>query len=91
MPGFLRFPSGEGRTLLVACNFTPLPRRNYVLGVPGGGFWREVLNSDATLYGGSGQGNLDGVHAAPLPSHGRPYSLTLTLPPLATIMLEHNP
>jgi 1,4-alpha-glucan branching enzyme len=88
--GFLRFPSGEGRTLLVASNFTPVPRRNYVLGVPDGGFWREVLNSDATLYGGSGQGNLGGVHAAPLPSHGRPYSLTLTLPPLATIMLEHT-
>jgi len=86
----LRFPSGEGRTLLVASNFTPVPRRNYVLGVPDGGFWREVLNSDATLYGGSGQGNLGGVHAAPLPSHGRPYSLTLTLPPLATIMLEHT-
>jgi 1,4-alpha-glucan branching enzyme len=86
--GFLRFPSGEGRTLLVACNFTPVPRRNYVLGVPGGGFWREVLNSDATIYGGSGQGNLGGVHAAPLPSHGRPYSLTLSLPPLATVMLE---
>ncbi len=89
--GFLRFPSGEGRTLLVACNFTPVPRRNYVLGVPGGGFWREVLNSDATVYGGSGQGNLGGVHAAPLPSHGRPYSLTLSLPPLATVILEQAP
>jgi 1,4-alpha-glucan branching enzyme len=85
---FLRLPSGEGPALLVASNFTPVPRRNYVVGVPTGGFWREVLNSDATVYGGSGQGNLGGVHAAPLPSHGRPYSLTLSLPPLATIMLE---
>ncbi len=88
---FLRFPSGAGRATLVVCNFTPLPRHNYVLGVPSGGFWREVLNSDATVYGGSGQGNLGGVHAAPLPSHGRQYSLTLSLPPLATIMLEQAP
>jgi 1,4-alpha-glucan branching enzyme len=59
-----------------------------VLGVPGGGFWCEALNSDATVYGGSGQGNFGGVQAAPLPSHGRPYSLTLSLPPLATIVLQ---
>jgi 1,4-alpha-glucan branching enzyme len=89
--GFLRLPSGAGRPLLIVCNFTPVPRRNYVLGVPAGGFWREVLNSDATVYGGSGQGNLGGVHAAPLSSHGRPYSVTLSLPPLATIMLEPSP
>jgi 1,4-alpha-glucan branching enzyme len=85
---FLRLPASGGRVLLVVCNFTPVPRHNYVLGAPSGGFWREVLNSDATVYGGSGQGNLGGVHAAPLPSHGRPYSLTLSLPPLATIVLE---
>jgi 1,4-alpha-glucan branching enzyme len=66
-------------------------RRRLAKRVPGGGFWREVLNSDATVYGGSGQGNLGGVHAAPLPSHGRPYSLTLSLPPLATVILEQTP
>jgi 1,4-alpha-glucan branching enzyme len=87
---FLRYPADTGRMTLVVCNFTPLPRHNYVLGVPGAGFWREALNSDATVYGGSGQGNLGGVHAAPLPSHGRPYSLTLSLPPLATLMLEQT-
>ncbi len=87
---FCAFPSGDGRTVLVVCNFTPVPRHNYVLGVPAGGFWREVLNSDAAVYGGSGMGNFGGVQAAPLPSHGRSYSLTLSLPPLATVVLEQR-
>jgi 1,4-alpha-glucan branching enzyme len=77
--------------LLVVCNFTPVPHANYRLGVPRGGFWREALNSDAVLYGGSGQGNLGGVEAAPLPSHGRYYSLSLTLPPLGVIYLKAPP
>ena len=58
------------------------------IGVPRGGFWRECHNSDAASYGGSGQGNLGGVDAAPLPSHGRQHSLTLRLPPLSTLMLK---
>ncbi len=74
---------GTGRLQLHAAAATRLR-----VGVPGGGFWREALNSDATVYGGSGLGNLGGVQAAPLPSHGRPYSLTLSLPPLATIVLQ---
>jgi 1,4-alpha-glucan branching enzyme len=69
--------------LLVACNFTPVPRYNYRLGVPRGGFWKELLNSDAWHYGGSGHGNFGGVEASPIPFHGRPHSLNLTLPPLA--------
>ena len=66
----------------MVCNFTPVVRENYRVGVPRGGRWRECLNSDAPLYGGSGQGNLGGVEAAPLPAHGRFHSLTLRLPPL---------
>jgi 1,4-alpha-glucan branching enzyme len=85
---FLRKPKGGGAPVLVACNFTPLPRPNYVLGVPFGGAWREVLNSDAREYGGAGWGNLGGVDAAPVQAHGRPWSLSLTLPPLATVMLK---
>ena len=56
--------------------------------MPRGGFWRELLNSDAEIYGGSGVGNLGGVEADPVPCHGRPYSLELTLPPLAVIFLK---
>ena len=75
--------------LLVVSNMTPVPRTNYVLGVPHGGFWREVINSDATCYGGAGWGNLGGVESAPVRSHGRRHSLCLTLPPLSTLILEH--
>ena len=85
---FLRLGKTPGDMVLFVCNFTPVPRHNYRVGVPAGGFWRELLNSDATLYGGSGQGNITGVEAAPLPMHGRPYSLNLTLPPLAAIVLR---
>ncbi|MDH4190823.1 MAG: 1,4-alpha-glucan branching protein GlgB [Betaproteobacteria bacterium] len=85
---FLRKPRGGAAPVLVACNFTPLPRSNYVLGVPSGGYWREALNSDAHDYGGAGWGNLGGVEAAPVSSHGRPFSLTLTLPPLAVIYMK---
>jgi len=84
---FLR-RSPRGENTVFVCNFTPVPRHNYRIGVPSGGFWKEELNSDAPLYGGSGQGNSGGVHAAPLPIHGRPYSLTLTLPPLAVVVFR---
>ena len=69
-------------TILVVCNFTPVPREPYRIGVPFDGFWRELLNSDAADYGGSGTGNLGGKEAEAVPAHGRPYSLSLTLPPL---------
>jgi len=65
-----------------------VPRQNYRLGVPHGGFWQEVLNGDAPLYGGSGQGNIGGVSAAPIPVHGRSHSLTITLPPLAIVVFK---
>jgi 1,4-alpha-glucan branching enzyme len=86
---FLRKPRTRGAaTLLVACNFTPLPRQNYAIGVPVGGTWSELLNSDAREFGGAGWGNLGGAQAAPVPSHGRPYSITVTLPPLATLVFR---
>jgi 1,4-alpha-glucan branching enzyme len=74
--------------VVVVCNFTPMTHFNYRIGVPSSGFWKELLNSDARQYGGSGQGNLGGVEAAPVPFHGRSYSLTITLPPLATVFLS---
>ncbi|MEA2694843.1 MAG: 1,4-alpha-glucan branching enzyme, partial [Acidobacteriota bacterium] len=78
------------RPLLVVLNFTPVARQNYRIGAPQGGYWREVLNSDAAVYGGSGQGNFGGVEAAPLPLHGRTHSLTLTLPPLGALFLQRG-
>ena len=75
-------------TILVVCNFTPVPREEYRIGVPTAGFWREVLNGDAAEYGGSGWGNMGGKEAEAVPVHGRPYSLSLTLPPLAVIFLK---
>ena len=84
---FLR-KSSDGRLLLVICNFTPVPRDNLLVGVPVGGYWRERLNSDATVYGGSGVGNAGGVEAQPVPSHGRPRTLTLTAPPLGCVFLS---
>ena len=87
---FLR-KDGAGHALVVACNFTPLPRENYIVGVPQGGIWRELLNSDAAEYGGAGWGNLGHVEAAPLASHGKHHSISLTLPPLAVVVLKHEP
>ena len=83
---FLRKGKNPADMMLFVCNFTPVPRRNYRVGVPLYCHWRELLNSDAPLYGGSGQGNMGGVATAPLPFHGRLYSLTLTLPPLGIVI-----
>jgi len=85
---FLRKGRKPGDEVLVVCNFTPVVRYNYRVGVPRAGFWRELLNTDATEYGGSGVGNLGGVKAMPVPFHGRSYSLNLTLPPLAALFLK---
>ncbi len=82
---FLRWHAGE--CVLVICNMTPVPRHGYRLGVPRDGPWLERLNTDASDYGGSGVGNHGRVVAIPTPSHGRPFSLELVLPPLATLML----
>ena len=88
---FIRKDGDDGPIVLAVVNFTPVPRANYQVGVPRGGYWREVLNSDAELYGGSGQGNLGGLDAAPVGAHGRYHSLTMTLPPLAIVVFRHDP
>jgi 1,4-alpha-glucan branching enzyme len=84
----LRFARSTDEVILAAVNFTPLPRHGYRLGVPRGGLWRELLNSDAAEYGGSGLGNAGGFHADEHPAHGRPYSLNLTLPPLGAVFFK---
>jgi 1,4-alpha-glucan branching enzyme len=85
---FIRKGRSTQDIVLVLCNFTPMPRHCYRVGVPRGGFWREILNSDAREYGGSGQGNLGGVEAVPIPLHGRPRSLTVTVPPLGVVFFK---
>jgi len=85
---FLRLGDEGAPPLLVVCNFTPVPRHNYRVGVPHGGYWRELLNSDAADYGGSGTGNFGGVEATPMPYEDYSHSLTLTLPPLAALVFK---
>jgi 1,4-alpha-glucan branching enzyme len=85
---FLRKDRTRGTVVLVICNFTPVVRSHYRVGVPRGGTWRECLNSDATVYGGSGQGNAGLVQADAHSTHGRPHSLTLILPPLGVLFLS---
>nr|MDQ6921308.1 alpha amylase C-terminal domain-containing protein [Candidatus Dormibacteraeota bacterium] len=85
------------RQVLAAFNFTPVPRVGYRAGVPLVGRWREVLNSDAETYGGSGWGNMGATEAEAVPWHGRPHSVVLTLPALSALFLvretgfPHNP
>lgn len=83
---YLRKGNSPTETLLVICNFTPVVRYEYRVGVPVEGRWREILNSDAPLYGGSGVGNLGEVKTFALESHGFPHSLAVTLPPLAAVV-----
>lgn len=86
---FLR--RGEaGEPVVAVFNFTPVPREGYRIGVPGRGLWKELLNSDAAEYGGSGVGNLGGAEATPEPLHGRSHSLTLSLPPLGVLFLQRE-
>jgi 1,4-alpha-glucan branching enzyme len=85
---FIRRDKSSRDVVLVACNFTPVARLNYRVGAPFPGWWRELMNTDAVEYGGSGNGNMGGVEASPVPSHGRPFSLDLTLPPLAAVFFK---
>jgi 1,4-alpha-glucan branching enzyme len=87
---FLRRGRAPQDVVIVVCNFTPVPRDNYRIGVPTGGFWREVLNSDAAEYGGSNLGNFGGVEAAPIRYHGQSWSIHLTLPPLGIVFLKQQ-
>ena len=86
---FLRKGAQPGEEILIVCNFTPVPRPYYRVGVPVGGYWKELLNSDAKEYWGSGMGNAGGVYGRMrCRSHGRPYSLNLLLPPLAVCFFQ---
>ncbi len=84
----LRKSRSPNQNIVIVCNFTPIPRLDYRLGVPAGGYWRELLNSDGKEYGGSGMGNAGGVMAEEETVHGRPFSLSLTLPPLGALFLK---
>ena len=86
--GLFRKGAGPDDIILIACNFTPVPRHNYRFGVPRAGYWKEILNSDATLYGGSGQGNIGGVHTTPVGWHGHLQSVNLVIPPLGMVALK---
>lgn len=84
---FMRHSRDRSETVVVAMNMTPVPREGYRIGVSQPGFYKEVLNSDAAIYGGSNLGNAGGVRAEPIPMHGREYSVNVVLPPLAVLML----
>jgi len=88
---FLRRGEDGDAPVLVVCNFTPVPRPGLRFGVPEGGHWAERLNTDAEVYGGTNAGNLGGVAADPVACDGRPWSVEITLPPLATVLFEHEP
>lgn len=87
---FVRKGTSTRDLVLVVCNFTPVPRSNYTVPVPRGGWWREALNSDAPDYGGSGLGNFGGVEAAPVGAQGQYHSLAVTLPPLAVVFFKNE-
>jgi 1,4-alpha-glucan branching enzyme len=85
---FMRLPrEGEGNPIVCVANLAPVPREAYRLGVPAAGGWTELLNTDSTFYGGSGLGNMGSVQAEKRSWHDQPYSLELTLPPLAAVWL----
>ena len=85
---FLRKTQHPGDIVILACNFTPIVREDYRVGVPFAGLYRELLNTDSECYGGSNTGNLGGVHTESFPWNDRPYSLNMTLPPLGAVILK---
>jgi 1,4-alpha-glucan branching enzyme len=87
---FIRKSVHADQMILVVCNFTPVPRYNYRVGVPREGYWREIMNSDAKEYGGSDFGNLGGTNAEEIPAHGRTHSVNLIIPPLGSLFLKHG-
>jgi 1,4-alpha-glucan branching enzyme len=87
---FVRRGRSTDDLILAVANFTPVPREGYRLGVPRGGHWRELLNSDAASYGGANIGNGGGVQADEIAAHGRPCSVELVLPPLAMVFLKSD-
>ncbi len=88
---WLRFGGPDDAPVMVVCNFTPVPRYGYRVGLPQAGVWLEVFNSDAAVYSGSGLGNAGAVAAGPWPSHGLPASAEILIPPLATVIFRYAP
>jgi 1,4-alpha-glucan branching enzyme len=85
---FIRYAKDTGDYLVVVCNFTPVPRTGYRIGVPDNCFYKEILNSDAKVYWGSNMGNAGGITADATPWHGNRYSIQITLPPLSVLILK---
>jgi 1,4-alpha-glucan branching enzyme len=85
---FIRRPENSNDVLLIVCNFTPVPRYGYRVGVPNKGFYKELINSDSQAYGGSGMGNFGGIETDDISMHFRPYSVNLTLPPLSVLIFK---
>jgi 1,4-alpha-glucan branching enzyme len=85
---FIRKSADKQSLVLAVCNFTPQTWKDYRIGVPEGGYWKEILNSDAGIYGGSNQGNGGGQTASFKPFHGKPFSLSLTIPPLGILFFK---
>ena len=88
---FLRKGQSPGQLIAAVFNFSPVPRDSYRLGLPNKGHWIEIFNSDATIYGGTGRGNFGGVDTVPIPLHGRNYSITINIPPLAALYFRWEP
>jgi 1,4-alpha-glucan branching enzyme len=87
---FLRSPRGNSQPIVMVFNFTPVPRHGYRIGVPGAGFYAELINSDSTIFGGSNVGNGGGVPSEAVPAHGFEHSIRLTLPPLGCLMMKRS-
>jgi 1,4-alpha-glucan branching enzyme len=87
---FYRQTTDGSDQVVVILNLTPVPREHYRVGLPRGGFWREVLNSDAGIYGGSNKGNLGGVHANGPKCHGQPHSAEFFLPPMGVTVFRNE-
>jgi 1,4-alpha-glucan branching enzyme len=88
--GFIRRATDRSDYLMFCCNFTPQVLKGYEFGVPEEGFYQEVFNTDAEMFGGSNVGNFPGVASRPKPRHGRPNSIAITLPPLAVVIFRHR-
>jgi 1,4-alpha-glucan branching enzyme len=88
---FLRIGQSPDQMIAAVFNFSPVPRDSYRLGIPRKGHWKEIFNSDAAIYGGSGRGNFGGTDTVPIPLHGRDYSVTVNIPPLGAVFFRWEP
>jgi 1,4-alpha-glucan branching enzyme len=85
---YIRYANDPSKFLVIACNFTPVPRENYRVGVPEAGHYDELINSDAEQYGGGNTGNYGGFHTDPVAAHNHSQSLNLTIPPLGMVIMK---